>query len=94
MLASSGNQPCEAPLTCGDVPEQDGSEDPGAALEFTRNAMAAAPLSPSAAEHVNMRNSAGLTTNTPEQGSSQGGDKKPKTIGTGEGATVSHVPHK
>jgi len=31
------DKPSEAPLTGGDVPEQDGSEDPGASLEPTRD---------------------------------------------------------
>lgn len=32
-MSATTNKPEEAPLTGSDVPEQDGSEDPGAAIE-------------------------------------------------------------
>jgi hypothetical protein len=98
MAATHNNQPSEAPLAEGDVPEQDGSEDPGVGLELNHDAglspeqnqsqrSDAAPVSPSAAEHTNIRG--GL--NVPKGRESTGHSE---TLGVGEGATVSHIDSK
>lgn len=94
-------KPSEAPLAHGDVPEQDGSEDPQVGLPMTRDAEltdekdkaqskalgAKTPPSPSALEHVNVRG--GL--HAPARDAGSAGNDKTHTEGIGEGATVSHV---
>jgi hypothetical protein len=47
----------EAPLANNDVPDQDGSEDPGSGLEQVHDAME----SPSSAEHVNQKRRGGIS---------------------------------
>jgi hypothetical protein len=99
VAAKHASKPSEAPLAEGDVPEQDGSEDPGVGLELNRDAEllsekkraqntsqqeGATSPSPSAAEHLNIRG--GL--NIPKGQQAAG---KTNTEGIGEGATVSHV---
>jgi hypothetical protein len=99
MAAERGSEPSEAPLAAGDMPEQDGSEDPGVGLELNRDAEllsenkrtqstlqqgGAASPSPSAAEHTNIHGGLNILTGQPAAG-------KTNTEGIGEGATVSHV---
>ncbi|MDB5800835.1 MAG: hypothetical protein JWL63_1774 [Rhodocyclales bacterium] len=101
-MAAEQGKPSEAPLTHGDVPEQDGSEDPGAGLEFTRDATLMpdrnraqrgdAPPSPSAAEHVNVRGGLHVPQERAPTGKPQTETQtETHTEGIGEGATVSHV---
>ena len=91
-MAATHGKPSEAPLAEDDMPEQDGSEDPGVGLELNRDAelalgkgRASSPTpSPSGAEHVDTRG--GLNVSEGRRSAD-----KPRTEGVGEGATVSHI---
>ncbi|MEC5384419.1 hypothetical protein VVD49_01720 [Uliginosibacterium sp. H3] len=84
MPTHTADKPSAAPLAQDDEPEHDGSEDPGVGLELTRNAGVKLPLSPSTAEHVDVRS-------VRHGGLPVGDGGKTETVGVGEGATVSHV---
>lgn len=102
MTAPGQGKPSEAPLAHGDIPEQDGSEDPQVGLPMVRDAelsdekdkaqskalRSKSPPSPSALEHVNARG--GLNV-PPETAASEASKGAASTDGVGEGATVSHV---
>jgi hypothetical protein len=99
--SAPADKPSTAPLAHGDVPEQDGSEDPGVGLPMIRDAelsdekdkaqskalKSKSPPSPSAQEHVNKRG--GLRV--PEDVARATRGDRTSTDGVGEGATVSHV---
>ena len=88
------------PLAEGDMPEQDGSEDPQVGLQSLRDTALALqkeqsqskgtapegiPPSPSTIEHLNIRQGIrGAATEADEL--------KTNTVGVGEGATVNHLP--
>jgi copper chaperone len=96
-----------APLAEDDVPEQDGSEDPGVGLQSIHDtavvpekeapqskgiATEGIPPSPSAMEHVDNRGGLRGATQGFQRDDGSPDASETETHGSGEGATVSHLP--